>query len=134
MFRKIPYPQFPVSTSFVDNYSVYFNFLTDEAKRKAQENIDINRHEKQQQERKKNLEKNDAAIIIQSRVYIQKTLFLQLPYLHVTHVQPNPCRFSRLYHPQTFRLRTGGAFQEDLEQLRQHLRRPQGVVTGRIEA
>lgn len=48
---------------------IYFDFFIDEAKRKAQENTDINR----QQQGRKNLEKNDAAIIIQSRMYIQKS-------------------------------------------------------------
>lgn len=47
---------------------IYFNTFVDEVKRKAQDNIDTNNREKQRQVRK-NLEKNDAATVIQSRMY-----------------------------------------------------------------
>lgn len=50
---------------------IYLNVFTDEVKRRAQENTDMNNHEKQRQIRK-NLEKNDAATVIQSRTYNKK--------------------------------------------------------------
>lgn len=46
---------------------IYFNAFVDEVKLRTQENTDINR-EKQRQIRK-NLEKNNAATVIQSRTY-----------------------------------------------------------------
>lgn len=54
------------------NFSKWLHYvsvfiLTDEVKRREQENIDINNREKRQM--RKNLEKNVAATVIQSRTY-----------------------------------------------------------------